>query len=81
MSYKAEITTSGDQGVYTSNALRFETEHEALQYAADLSSRWTAVVDSRIAESDDSVSHEWTEGRGLAKLGGVPRMPARRISL
>jgi len=54
MRWKAEVNTAGDPpDSWTSNALRFDTEDEAKDYARDLTSRWTAVRDWRVVQCDD----------------------------
>ena len=63
VSFKAEVTTAGDYGQYSSNALRFATREEAESYAYELSIRWTAVRDWRVIESTDPV----TEGTQLIR--------------
>ena len=57
MSYKPEVNTAGDrEGVFTGNALRFETKAAAQNYVVDLMMRWTAVRETRVVDSDDPVS-------------------------
>lgn len=56
VSFKVEVTTSGDKGVYSSNALRFATREAAEKYGANLFMRWTAVKEWRVVESADAVT-------------------------
>jgi hypothetical protein len=58
-SFKVEVTTAGDKGVYSSNAVRFATKGEAESYGTDLAWRWTAVQDWRVVESEDEVTQRW----------------------
>lgn len=57
-SYRPMVQTIGDPKFY-GNAVRYETEAEALADAANLSLRWTAVVDFRAEESEDTVNRRW----------------------
>ncbi len=50
------------QGEWSSNALRFATEEEALANAKDLFNRWTLSSDFRVEESPDPVNYRWVEG-------------------
>ena len=43
MAWKAEVQTQGNGEDWDGNALVFATEDEAVGYAEDLMSRWTAV--------------------------------------
>lgn len=68
MSWKAEVTTSGDDGKWSSNRLVFATEQEARGYASDLALRWRAVVDWRAVDAGDApVNALWGE-KGLVHL-------------
>jgi len=51
MSYKCEVIAD-DSGQWCGNALRFATAIEAEWYANDLFSRWTAVREKRVVESE-----------------------------
>lgn len=53
MSYKVEVLTIGDTS-YCGNGLRFKEKKDAEAYALDLSLRWLAVKDYRVAESQDT---------------------------
>ena len=69
MSYKPEVQTD-NTGNWYDNALRFETEIEALENAKDLSYRWFAVRSYRATESQDPVNYSYNietrELKGLA---------------
>ena len=53
MSYKFEVNTYGDApGVYSSNAITYETSDEATEAAKNLFGRWTAVKLWRVVEVD-----------------------------
>jgi hypothetical protein len=58
MSYKVEVNTV-KFGSWDSNSVRFATKEEAVAYGNDLWSRWTAVRDHRVVESDDLVNYRW----------------------
>ena len=58
-SYKPEVIADGS-GKWSSNALRFATRGEAAEYVWNLKSRWTLVTQTRVVESDDPVTAEWT---------------------
>ena len=45
-----EVTTAGDRGVYSRNALVFPTREEAEEYGRDLAARWTAVKSTPTTE-------------------------------
>ena len=77
MSWKA--VTEG-----ASNALRFATEQEAIEYGSDLWSLWMGCPSHpEPAESDDPVSHVWEDGklRGIDQLPESGRVPPRRVQL
>ncbi|RPJ64676.1 MAG: hypothetical protein EHM23_00005 [Acidobacteria bacterium] len=59
MTWKVEVQAD-NTGTWAGNALRFEYELIARQYARDLMSRWTAVRDYRIVEVDDPVNESTT---------------------
>lgn len=56
VSWKPEVLV---QGQWSSNALVFATKDEAWEYAHDLESRWTLVMDIRAVRSEDTVTHKW----------------------
>lgn len=62
-SWKPEVET-GD-GVWTGNALRFETEQEARDYVSDLQCRWLSVRSTRVVECDLPVNYRWLDGRAV----------------
>ena len=64
MSFKAEIRVANDESFYV-NALRFATHREAEAYALELFARWTLVVEWRVIESDDPVTHKIVGGHTL----------------
>lgn len=51
-SWAAEVIAD-DSGKWCGNGLRFKTEKEALDYAFDLSCRWTAVRETRAVPSEE----------------------------
>ena len=86
MAWKAEVKTYGngfgfrypdEQSLrttsWTSNALAFATEDEAIGYAKDLMSRWMAVTDYRVAECQDEVTHHYTAQEGAQRLPVAPK--------
>jgi hypothetical protein len=62
MSYKAEVIADSS-GQWVSNALRFESEQEALAYGKDLAWRWTLVREMRVVASDDAPNCVWANGK------------------
>jgi hypothetical protein len=65
MSFKPMVFV---QGAWAGNALRFETEAEALAAANDVFSRWLLCEDRRVDSSTDPVNYRWIEGKGLERL-------------
>jgi hypothetical protein len=61
MSWKTEVIADRS-GAWAGNGLRFAYRNEAQAYVADLFSRWTAVREPRVVESDDPVTHVWVRG-------------------
>lgn len=61
-SFKAEFIADAS-GQWTGNGLRFATEQEAQEYAANLSHRWTLVEKSRVVESAEPVNHRFADGK------------------
>ena len=51
-SYAPEVKTVNDPEWY-GNALRFKTMSEAQMWVLDLETRWTAVTDTRVVQSED----------------------------
>lgn len=48
-------------GEWVGNALVFATKAEAERHASDLFSRWTAVRQTRVVETDEPVNYEFLE--------------------
>lgn len=69
MAWKAEVRAD-DSGTWAGNGLVFETKLEALGYAKDLMSRWLAVRDYRMVETEDKVNYSIEDGK-LVHLGWV----------
>ena len=61
-SYKPEVIADGS-GQWAGNSLRFATREEAEANVRALSTRWMAVRDTRVVESDDPVNYAWVDGR------------------
>lgn len=59
-SFAAEVIADSS-GKYYSNSLRFASKQEATNYVIDLMYRWTAVRDTRVVETNDPVSHTYTD--------------------
>jgi hypothetical protein len=54
--FRYQVNTYGDRdGVFTGNAVTFETADDAKAAAQDLFSRWTAVEFWRVLDAQDSV--------------------------
>jgi hypothetical protein len=49
-------------GKWYCNSIRFATEKEAADYAADLFMRWTQPTEHRTAASDEPVTYCYTDG-------------------
>lgn len=62
MSWKPEVQAD-NTGQWYNNALRFETEPEAISCVKDLASRWYAVRDTRVTECEDKVNARWIDGK------------------
>lgn len=58
MSFKPEVQVD-DTGKWYDNALRFATEKEAEENAADLAMRWLSVIRHRASTSDDPVNYSY----------------------
>jgi hypothetical protein len=61
MSYKPEVVAD-HSGKFYDNGLAFGTKEEAEAYVSDLMSRWTAVRETRVVESQDPVNNLWVDG-------------------
>ena len=59
MSWKAEVLTNDFSGKWVPNGCQYETKEEAEAAVADLKRRWTAVLDTRVVESDLPVNVTW----------------------
>lgn len=46
--FRAEVATADGSTTWSGNALTFDTETEAAEYAADLARRWTMVRMARV---------------------------------
>ena len=57
MSWKPEVHVNNQ---WSSNAIAFETEEEAVVYAKDLFNRWTLCSDYRAVPSSDTVNYKIT---------------------
>jgi hypothetical protein len=57
MSWKAEVMVKGESQ-WIGNGLRFATKEAAQDYVVNLSWRWTSVRDTRVVESEDSVTEQ-----------------------
>jgi len=64
-SWKCEVKTSGDSD-WSTNGVRFATEHEAREYADDLVNRWLAVREWRVVRDGMSVNYKWQDGKAVA---------------
>ena len=62
MAWKPEVRVANDERWYD-NAVRCETEAEALAYARDLEARWTSVREIRATECNDPVNGKWVDGK------------------
>ena len=69
-SLKAEVEVAGEPGSWSSNTLRFATAAEASDYGKDLARRWKQVVATRVAQSDDSVTHQFAYSK-LVRVAAV----------
>lgn len=61
MSFKPEVIADST-GNWTGNALRFATREEAEANVGNLASRWFAVRDTRVVESDEPVNYTYKDG-------------------
>jgi hypothetical protein len=64
MSWRPEVIA--DTSKWTPNGLRFATKEEAEANIANHSSRWFAVRETRVVESEDPVNYAWRGGRLVA---------------
>jgi hypothetical protein len=61
MSFKIMILAFGETN-FVSNGIALATEAEATAYGKDLFSRWTAVKEWKVAESDEPVKYVFADG-------------------
>jgi hypothetical protein len=59
MSFKPEVMADSS-GKFYDNGCSFPTREEAEGYVKDLFSRWTAVREFRVVESDEPANYKWT---------------------
>ena len=62
MSWKAEVVAD-NSGRWIGNHMCFATKEEAEAYLRDLKSRWKAVRNTRVVESDQRVNYRVVNGR------------------
>ena len=62
MAWKPEVRVANDERWYD-NAVRCETEAEALAYGRDLEMRWTSAKEIRATQCDDPVNGKWVDGK------------------
>jgi hypothetical protein len=67
-SWKPEVQTTGGNGEWNGNALRFATREEAEANVRDLMMRWMLVTETRVVESDDEPNYEWHTDKGLVRI-------------
>jgi len=63
-SFAGAVTTTGDNGEFSKNGLRFATHKEAEAYLDNLRCRWYAVVDVRVEETEDEPNSVWNFDMG-----------------
>lgn len=80
MSYKPEVRTGNDPKFY-GNALAFATREEAEANVGELMMRWFAVVETRVVESDQPVTHAWVDGKLVSLQSGIAIKPAERVTV
>lgn len=71
-SYAPQVIADNSEK-FVGNALRFATKEEALAQVRDLSMRWTAVIKTRVVETDDPVNYRYSDGR-LIKVEVEPEV-------
>jgi hypothetical protein len=64
MSYKTEVFVDRQ---WSTNALRFATEKEAVDYGHELLSRWMAPTDSRATACEDPVNYRFNTEKWAAE--------------
>lgn len=70
-SWKVEVTTVGDNGKYSSNAIRFPDELQAKYYGEGLFMRWSAVEKWRVVECDDPINYR--DGQFITPQDNQPK--------
>jgi hypothetical protein len=73
-SFKVEVKADASRR-WSSNMLRFAGQDEAEAYGRDLFSRWSAVREWRVTETQEAVSHRWDADRRQS----VPAPPVLRV--
>lgn len=63
MSWKPEYLVDGK---WSTNALRFNTEAEALASVRELMSRWWVPSDGRATQCEDTVNYTFKDGRNVS---------------
>jgi hypothetical protein len=58
MSWKPEVIADSS-GKWCGNSLRFATKQEAEENVSDLASRWYAVSETRVIESNEPVNYTY----------------------
>lgn len=61
MAFKAEVIADSS-GKWVGNALVFGTEEEAVDYVADLRSRWMLVRETRVVQTDEAPNYTFVGG-------------------
>ena len=79
-SFSPEVRTGSDPKFY-GNALRFGTEAEAQGNVDHLAGRWLAVVETRVVETDDPVSHVWEFLGNRAVASDFVHVPPQRVTI
>jgi hypothetical protein len=64
MTFRIGVRTKLDPD-FVFNQLVFADEHEADGYRVDLFSRWTALVDARVFETEAAANVRWINGKLL----------------
>jgi hypothetical protein len=62
VSYKVELILDDSDNWVGNEAIRFDTEQEAKDYAADLTMCWTLVRKTRVVESKNFANYHWADG-------------------
>ncbi len=65
-SWKPQVKVNG---IWSSNALVFDTEEEAKQSALDLFGRWLLTTDHRAIVSDEPVNYSYRNGQLTEQTG------------